>query len=308
VARWLVDERNPLTARVAANRQWAQLFGAGLVETEEDLGTQGAPPTHRELLDWLASEFVRQGWSLKKLTRAIVLSATYRQTARVTPELQARDRFNRLLARGPRFRLEAEMVRDAALAVSGLLSRKMYGPSVMPPQPDGIWSAVYSGDRWIASRGEDRWRRGLYTFVRRTSPYPSMITFDAPSREVCSIRRIRSNTPLQALVTLNDPVYVEAAQALARRMLREMDAPPRARIAHGFRLALGRPPTDAELAPLVDLHARRARHYGAHADAARAMATAPLGPLPDGMDVVEAAALTAVANVILNLDEFLTKG
>jgi hypothetical protein len=308
LARWLIDAKNPLTARVAANRLWAQLFGTGLVETEEDFGTQGAAPTHRALLDWLATELVRQGWSQKGLLRAIVLSHTYRQSAHVTPALAARDRFNRLLARGPRVRLEAETLRDTALATAGLLSHRMYGPSVMPPQPDGIWSAVYSGDKWLTSAGEDRWRRGLYTFVRRSSPYPSMTTFDAPSREVCSIRRIRSNTPLQALVTLNDPVYVEAAQALARRMLREMDAPPARRIAHGFRLTLLRSPSEVELAALVDLYGKRERHYRTHAAEARAMATEPLGPLPDGIDAAEAAAMTAVANVLLNTDEFLTKG
>ncbi len=308
LARWLVDPRNPLTARVAANRWWAQLFGSGIVETEEDFGTQGAPPTHRELLDWLATTFVDDGWSLKKLAKTIVMSGTYRQSARVTPELHAKDRFNQWLARGPRFRMEAEMVRDAALAAAGLLSHKVHGPSVMPLQPEGIWSAVYSVERWVTSRGEDGYRRGLYTFIRRSSPYPSMITFDAPSREFCSLRRIRSNTPLQALVTLNDPVYIEAAQGLARRMLKEMDAPARQRIAHGFRLAVARSPSEKELQPLLELYAAREAHYRAHADEAKAMATEPIGALPDGMDAIEAAAMTAVANVILNLDEFLTKG
>jgi mono/diheme cytochrome c family protein len=308
LARWLVDPRNPLTARVLANRIWAQLFGAGLVETEEDFGHQGLPPSHPELLDWLATEAVRLGWSQKALIKTIVMSATYRQSSRATPALIARDRWNRLLARGPRFRLEAEMVRDAALAAAGLLSRKLYGPSVMPPQPEGIWAAVYSGEKWVTPANEDRHRRGLYTWIRRTSPYPSMITFDAPSRETCTVRRIRSNTPLQALVTLNDPVYVEAAQALARRMLKEADGPVEARIALAFRLAVARPPSESETRELARLYEKRLAHYRAHRAEAQAFATEPLGPLPAAMAVEEAAALTAVANVILNLDEFLTKG
>jgi len=177
-ARWLVSSENPLTARVTVNRLWEQYFGQGIVATSEDFGTQGEPPSHPELLDWLATEFIDRGWSLKQVHRLIATSATYRQDARVTPELAERDPRNRLLARGPRIRLEAEMLRDQALAVSGLLSRKMFGPSVMPPQPEGVWQVVYSGDQWITSQGEDKYRRGIYTFWRRTSPYPSMITFD----------------------------------------------------------------------------------------------------------------------------------
>ena len=222
LARWLVDPENPLTARVAVNRFWAQIFGVGLVETEEDFGTQGEPPSHPELLDWLAVQYRESGWNTKSLLRLIVTSATYRQSSKVTPELLEKDPRNRLLARAPRVRLEAEMVRDQALALSGLLSRKVGGPSVFPPQPDGLWQAAFNGERtWSTSQGEDRYRRGLYTFWRRTVPYPSMATFDAPSREICAIRRVRTNTPLQSFVTLNDPVYVEAAQALARRIVRE---------------------------------------------------------------------------------------
>jgi mono/diheme cytochrome c family protein len=308
LAHWLVNPQNPLTARVAVNRHWAQFFGVGLAQTEEDFGGQGLLPSHPELLDWLASEFVRQGWSFKRLCKTIVMSATYRQSARATPALLAKDKFNRLLARGPRFRLEAEMIRDSVLAASGLLSGKLLGPSVMPPQPPGIWAAVYSQDRWVTARDEDRWRRGLYTFVRRTSPYPSMVTFDAPSREVCAVRRIRSNTPLQALVTLNDPVFVEAAQALARRMLKEVDGPVEERIARGFRLAVLRPPAPEEVQVLAALYRTRLAHARANPADARALATEPLGPLPEGMDPHEAAALTAVANVLLNMDEVLTKG
>ena len=199
LARWLVDDNNPLVARVAVNRFWEQLFGRGLVETSEDFGAQGALPTHPELLDWLATEFVAGKWSQKAILRTIVRSATYRQSSAVSAALEERDPYNRLLARGPRVRMEAEMVRDTALAASGLLSPKMYGPSVYPLQPPGIWNMPYNSDKWTTSEGEDRYRRSLYTFWRRTSPYPSFMTFDATSREFCQVRRVRTNTPLQAL-------------------------------------------------------------------------------------------------------------
>ncbi len=228
MAKWLLDPDNPLTARVAVNRYWAQLFGTGLVETEEDFGTQGEMPSHPELLDWLATEYVRLGWDTKAFLKLLVTSATYRQSSRVMPEVLAKDPRNRLLSRGPRFRLEAEMVRDQALALSGLLSRKMHGPSVYPPQPPGLWQAAFNGQRtWAMSSGVDRYRRGLYTFWRRTVPYPSMAAFDATSRETCTVRRIRTNTPLQAFVTLNDPVYVEAAQAWRDGSSRKAERPPR---------------------------------------------------------------------------------
>jgi hypothetical protein len=309
LALWLVDANNPLTARVAVNRYWAQFFGTGLVETEEDFGTQGEPPSHPELLDWLAAEYVRLGWDTKALLRLIVTSATYRQSSRVTPELLEKDPRNRLLTRGPRFRLEAEIVRDQALALSGLLSRKMYGPSVFPPQPDGLWQAAFNGQRtWAASRGEDRHRRGLYTFWRRTVPYPSMATFDAPSREICTVRRIRTNTPLQAFVTLNDPAYVEAAQALARRVVREGGATVEDRIKFALRLSLCRPPARGQVEGLAALYESERNHYRKHLEAARALATEPLGPLPPDMEPGELAAWTTVANVVLNLDGVLTKG
>ena len=216
LALWLASEENPLTARVTVNRYWEQIFGHGIVETSEDFGTQGERPVHPELLDWLATEFMAGGWSLKAIQRLMVTSATYRQSSHVTPELQEHDPYNRLLARGPRFRIEAEMVRDVALSAAGLLSAKMGGPSVFPDQPEGVWANPYSDAKWTTSEGEDRYRRGLYTFIRRTSPYPSLLTFDAPSREFCTVRRVRTNTPLQALTTLNDPVYVEAAAASPR--------------------------------------------------------------------------------------------
>ena len=219
LARWLVDENNPLVARVAVNRFWEQIFGRGLVETSEDFGAQGALPSHPELLDWLATEFMANKWSQKSILRTIVRSSTYRQSSAVRPALEERDPYNRLLARGPRVRMEAEMVRDVALAASGLLSAKMYGPSVYPLQPAGIWNMPYNSDKWTTSEGEDRYRRSLYTFWRRTSPYPSFMTFDATSREFCQVRRVRTNTPLQALTLLNDPASFEAARALAGRMM-----------------------------------------------------------------------------------------
>ncbi len=309
VARWLTDPNNPLTARVTVNRFWAQLFGTGLVETEEDFGTQGELPSHPELLDWLATEYVRLGWDTKAFLRLLVTSATYCQAAKVTPERLAKDPRNRLLSRGPRFRLEAELVRDQALALSGLLSRKMDGPSVYPPQPPGLWQAAFNGQRtWATSQGPDRYRRGLYTFWRRTVPYPSMATFDAPSRELCAVRRIRTNTPLQAFVTLNDPVYVETAQALARRIVQEGGRTVAERARFGLRLCLARPPQPEQVQQVITLFESEAQHYRKDDKAALALATDPLGPLPPGMDAGELAAWTVVANVLLNLDGVLTKG
>jgi mono/diheme cytochrome c family protein len=309
LARWLVDPRNPLTARVAVNRLWAQLFGTGLVETEEDFGTQGEPPSHPELLDWLAIEYLRGGWDTKAMLRLMVTSATYRQSSRVTPDQLAQDPRNRLLSRSPRFRLEAEMVRDQALALSGLLSRRVGGPSVFPPQPDGLWQAAFNGQRtWATSAGADRHRRGLYTFWRRTVPYPSMAAFDAPSREICAVRRVRTNTPLQALVTLNDPVYVEAAQAMARRIVREGGSNTDERVRFALRLALGRPAAPEQAARLAELYVSELEHYRADPEAARLLATDPIGPLPGGMAPAELAAWTTVANVLLNLDAVLTRG
>jgi hypothetical protein len=307
LARWIVDAENPLTARVMANRLWAQLFGAGIVETEEDFGIQGEQPSHPELLDWLAVEF-QHDWDVKSLLRQVVASETYRQSPRVTPESLATDPRNRLLSRGARFRLEAEMVRDQALAISGLLSHKLRGPSVFPPQPAGLWQAAFNGERtWTTSMGEDKYRRGLYTFWRRTTPYPSMTTFDATSRETCAVRRFRTNTPLQAFVTMNDPVYVEASQALARRILTEGRASPSERAAFGLRLCLTRPPSDAQIQSLVALYESELAHYQTDAAAAQKIAADPLGALPDGMNPAEAAAWTVVANVLLNMDGVLMR-
>jgi mono/diheme cytochrome c family protein len=309
MAKWLFDANNPLTARVAVNRYWAALFGSGLVETEEDFGTQGDMPSHPQLLDWLATEYVRLAWDTKALLKLLVTSATYRQSSQTTPEKLAKDPRNRLLSRGPRFRLEAEMVRDQALALSGLLSRKMHGPSVYPPQPPNLWQAAFNGQRtWATSQGEDRYRRGLYTFWRRTVPYPSMAAFDATSRETCTLRRIRTNTPLQAFVTLNDPVYVECAQALARRIVKEGGTTTEERARFGLRLCLCRPPRTEQVQQVMELFQTERDHYRKDADAALALATEPLGPLPAGMDAAELAAWVVVANVLLNLDAVMMKG
>ncbi len=309
VATWLMDKQNPLTARVAVNRYWARLFGAGLVETEEDFGTQGEPPSHPQLLDWLAVEYMENGWNTKALLKTIFLSSTYRQSSRVTEELLEKDPRNRLYSRGPRFRLEAESIRDQALSLAGLLSPKMRGPSVFPPQPGGLWQAAFNGQRnWATSAGEDRYRRGLYTFWRRTVPYPSMASFDAPSREICTVRRIRTNTPIQAFVTLNDPVYVEAAQGLARRIVKQAGPDVDARVAYGLRICLGRPPTAKQIEHLSKLYNSELAYFQSNAEAAVQMATEPLGPLPKELDAADMAAWTVVANVLLNLDGVLTKG
>ena len=300
LARWMTDRRHPLTARVAVNRVWEQLFGMGIVETSEDFGTQGIQPTHRELLDWLAVTFQEQDqWRMKSLLKRIMLSATYRQRSDVNPALVAADPANKWLARGPRVRLAAEQVRDQALAVSGLLSRKMYGPSVMPPQPDGIWQSPYNGESWVPIIGDDKYRRAMYTYWKRTSPYPSMVTFDSPSREFCQVRRIRTNTPLQALVTLNDPVYVEAASRLAQFMTEKANTPD-AQIQAGFRRVMGRPIESRKLAVLTRLYRQTEADYQKHPDEAKKLLANPNA-------TPALAALTVTANTMLNLDEVITK-
>jgi hypothetical protein len=305
LARWLVDERNPLTARVTINRTWEQFFGRGIVETSEDFGTQGSPPSHPELLDWLATEFVHGGWHMKPIHKAIVMSATYRQTSSAATALMDRDPYNRLLARGPRFRMEAEMIRDSVLAASGLLSRKIGGPSVFPPQPDGIWDIPYSSEKWIPSEGEDRYRRGLYVFIRRSAAYPSFMTFDATSREHATVRRVRTNTPLQALVALNDAAYFEAAQALAARTLREAPAPSNeARATYAFRLAATRSPSAVELERICASYEKQLQRF--RKDPASAAQTIKGHAMP-GIAAAEQAAWTLVANALLSLDESLSK-
>ena len=307
-AEWLLDRGNPLTARVLANRYWEQLFGHGIVRTSEDFGVQGEPPSHPELLDHLARQLQHDGWDTKRFVLRIASSGTYRQSSRVREVARSVDPANNLLSRGPRFRLSAEMLRDQALAVAGLLSRKLHGPSVRPPRPKlGLRAAFGGSTDWATSPGEDRYRRGLYTSWRRTTPYPSLMTFDAPSREVCTVRRIRTNTPLQALVTLNDPAFVEAAQALARRLVREGGSTVEDRCRYGFRLTLARRPTEEELRQMVALFTEAQSRYRKAPAEAEQLATEPLGPVPEGWDAVELAAWTLVSNVLLNLDEFIAR-
>ena len=311
LARWLFAEENPLTARVHVNRLWARLFGTGIVETEEDFGTQGSRPSHPELLDWLAVEFRESGWDQKALLRELLLSATYRQAAETSAEALALDPAGRLLAGKPRVRLEAEMVRDQALAIAGLLSPKRYGPPVYPPQPAGLWQAAFNGQRnWETDMDEDRFRRGVYVFLRRTAPYPMLETFDATSRERCTLRRVPTNTPLQAFVTLNDPAFHEAAQGLARRVLRSPETEDGERLASAWRLATCREPEPEELETLHGLFVSERARFAAAPEAARAYAApddSVLGPAPEGLALDELAAWTSLASVILNLDEVLVR-
>jgi hypothetical protein len=304
LAQWLVSEDNPLTARVIVNRFWEALFGRGLVETSEDFGTQGDVPSHPQLLDWLATEFMRDGWSMKKMHKLMVMSAAYRQDSHVSGELQARDPYNRLYARGPRFRVEAEMVHDMVLAESGLLSAKMFGPSVFPYQPDGVWDIPYSNDKWVPSEGEDRYRRSVYTFARRSAPYPSLMTYDSPSREFCTVRRVRTNTPLQALTSLNDPYFFVAARALAKRLETAGGATVAGRIDFGYRLVAARPPTPSELINVNEFYNRQLKAYESDPNSAYRTLDAKPNTLQNAPQL---AALTMVANVLLNMDEAVTK-
>jgi len=305
LARWLVDPANPLTARVIANWVWHHHFGRGLVATLEDFGSQGERPSHPELLDFLATEFIRRGWSFKELHRLIVTSATYRQASKARPELTTRDSLNVLLARQTRSRLEAEVIRDNALAASGLLHRSIGGPSVRPPQPPGISELTYANAaKWVESKGHERYRRGLYTWFQRTSPYPMLMTFDAPDGNLCCVRRERSNTPLQALTLLNDTAFVECARALAQRILTEGSSTPAERIEYAFRLCLARRPAAKELDILNRLSgdllaACRADPKGT----AQLTGAARVA----GVERAEVAAWVALARALLNLDEFVTR-
>lgn len=312
LARWLVSPENPLTARVEVNRQWQLFFGTGIVKSAEDFGSQGEAPSHPELLDWLAVELMESGWDVRHIQRLIVTSATYRQSSRSTPELNERDPENRLLVRGPRFRLPAETVRDNALYVSGLLEEKVGGPSVNPYQPPGLWEDVSYGDRFTAQsfeqdHGEALYRRSMYTFWKRTAPPPSLSAFDAPDREKCTIRRARTNTPLQALALLNDPTYVEASRALAERLLREAPSDPGQRLERAYELALSREPNGRERDLLLTLLNRELETFQADPEAAKALLSVGESPWPKKLDAAELAAWTTVSSTILNLDETITK-
>jgi Protein of unknown function (DUF1553) len=306
LASWLVDPANPLTARVAVNRDWQMLFGTGLVKTVDDFGAQGEPPSHPELLDWLADEFIRSGWDVKAMLRLMVTSATYRQSSRAAPEAYRRDPEDRLLARAPRLRLPAEMVRDQALRLGGLLVERTGGPSVKPYQPSGLWNELADAD-YIQDHGPDLYRRGLYTFWKRTVPPPSMVAFDAPGRETCVVREVRTDTPLQALNVLNDVTYVEAARAFAERIMQEAGTSPAARVTAAFRAATARRPRPEELAILLDGLADHLARF--HRDPVAASALIHAGEtMPDPrLDARELAAYTATAQLILNLDETITK-
>jgi len=307
LARWIVSRDNPLTARVTMNRLWESVFGVGIVRSSEEFGSQGDLPLHPELLDWLAAEFVESGWDTKKMLTLLLNTRAYRQASASIAQLNEKDPDNRFVARGPRFRPSGEMLRDQALAVSGLLSAKMFGPPVRPMRPNMGLSIAFGGSGdWQTSTGEDRHRRSVYTDTRRSTPYPSFATFDAPNRETCVIRRDRSNTPLQAFVTLNDPVFIEASQALARRLMKE-GATEEARLRRAYALCLAREPDATELATLQTLLARSLKDYRADAKLAEQMATQPLGPADKGTDLPALAAWTAVSSVIMNLDEFLMR-
>jgi hypothetical protein len=288
LAKWLVREDNPLTPRVAVNRVWMQYFGQGLVESENDFGMQGTPPSHPELLDYLAMQFMRQGWSMKKLHKLIVTSATYRQSSKYRPELKDIDPNNRFLARQNRLRLDAETVRDAALAASGLLDRTLGGPTTHPPQPDGVYAFTQNKKAWTTDQGSQRYRRAMYTTFIRSAPYPLFTTFDAPSFASACTRRPRSNTPLQALTMANDEVFVEFAQGLATRLSKEVaeteEAGDRLRIGRGFQLCLAREPSPRELAAVLEYLRRERAAFGN-----------------------DAAAWSAVARGLLNTDEFITR-
>jgi hypothetical protein len=298
LAKWLMDKENSLTSRTLVNRIWHQIFGIGIVSTIEDMGTQSEPPTHPKLLDWMSVNLMEdQKWSLKKLIKSIVLSSTYKQSSIISEEKYALDPNNILYSRGPKVRLKAEEVRDQALAVSGLLSRKMGGIGVMPPQPEGVWQSPYNGEQWIESKGEDRYRRAVYTYIKRTATYPSFVTFDAGSREVCLVNRITTNTPLQALITLNDPVYLEAAYHLASKY--QNDESAENSIKKMYLKSTYKEISQVTLDALLELHSNSINQFKKRPELIDDF-------LELGKTKINHAALTLVANAIMNLDEFLT--
>jgi hypothetical protein len=310
LAQWLVDPKNPLTARVTVNRFWQMLFGSGLVKSVENFGSQAEPPSHPELLDWLAGKFVRSNWNVKAMLKLMVTSATYRQSSRVSPGLLERDPENRLLARAPRIRLPAEIVRDQALSTSGLLTRTIGGRSVRPYQPAGLWEEIAFDPKlaiYVQDKGPELYRRSLYTFWKRTVPPPLMATFDAPSREICVMKRSRTSTPLQALALMNETSFVEAARNLGQRMLREGGTTPDAQLGWAFRTVLARPANDAELRILKENHTKQLARFTQDAAAAEKLVAIGESPRDSNLPVNQLAAATACASLILNLDEAVTK-
>jgi hypothetical protein len=308
----MVDRRAPTTARAIVNRIWQAYFGTGIVSTSEDLGSQCEAPSHPDLLDWQAVELMENGWSLKHLHRLIVTSATYRQSSRVTPELLAKDPYNRLLARGPRVRVDAELVRDVALAAAGILDAKVGGESVYPPAPAFLFEppASYGPKTWIESAGQERYRRGLYTFRYRSVPYPMLQSFDSPNGDFSCVRRARSNTPLQALTLLNEPVFLDCARALAVSTLREGGSTDSQRLVHAFRCCLARKPTADESDPLLSLLKRETERFSTGSQNPWDLAVSKPSDavrLPATATPAQLAAWTVVARVLLNLDETITK-
>ncbi len=306
-AQWLVDRRSPTTARVVMNRLWQAYFGQGLFTTPEDIGTRVDAPSHQELLDWLACEFMDRGWSFKEMHRLITHSATYRQSSRMSPELYERDAYNRLLARGPRFRVEGEIVQDIALSVSGLLNSKIGGPSVYPPIPGSVADQVYGGFSWPESKGDDRYRRAMYTFWKRALPFPTLLAFDTPPAENSCPRRVRSNTPLQALTTLNEKSFVEAAQAMGLRVFKEGGADERSRMTFAFRLCTGRRPSDKELDSLLKFWAEQDEYFANRTAAAVKVSVPDLNKMPEDVNLHKVAAWAMVSRALLNLDETVTR-
>jgi hypothetical protein len=313
LAKWIVDPENPLPARVTVNRLWERIFGIGLVKTSDDFGFQGEAPSHPELLDWLATEFVRSGWNVKAMEKLIVMSATYRQSAEASEEILKKDLYNRLLSHGPRFRLDPEEIRDQALAVSGLLNAEVGGPSVYPVQPANLWKEIgflrpeIGMDEWPLSEGPDMYRRGIYTFWRRVCTYPLFATFDAPSREVCTARRPRTNTPLQALAGLNEPTLLESARVLAQRVLTKGGSTPDQQVEYAFEICTARPPSAYEKTRLVKFLQQQNVNFKNDESAAEKLIAAGSAERPKDLDPVRLAAWTMTANVLLNLDEVLNK-
>jgi hypothetical protein len=307
LAKWIVDKRSPTTARAFVNRVWQAYFGQGLVTTPEDFGTRVDTPSHPELLDWLACEFMDSGWDIKKLHRLIVTSTTYRQSSKVVPEIYAKDQYNRWLARSPRLRVEGEVVQDIALSVSGLLNKKIGGPSIYPPIPSNVGDTAYGGFSWPETKGADRFRRGMYTFSKRSLPFPSLTAFDTPSGEVSCPRRVRSNTPLQALTTLNEKAFVEAAQALALRVIKDGGKDDPSRAAYAFELCTGRKPDRAETEKLLKFWKEQYDYFEDRTAAAVNVAVPDLNNMPEDVNLHKVAAWTMVSRTILNLDETITR-
>ena len=309
-AKWLTDPSHPLTARVAVNRYWAMFFGRGIVKTPDDFGNQGSPPTHPELLDWLANDFVKNGWNVKRTIRQIVTSATYRQESRILPIAERNDPENILLSRSPRFRLQGEFIRDAALSFSGLLVDSVGGASVKPYQPANIWNEVSlnGGLRYKRDSGDNLYRRSIYTYWKRSAPMPNMLIFDAPTREKCMIQRPVTNTPLQALVVLNDPQFVEAARAFAQKIIIKGGKDDISRINYGFKIVLSRDATEEELSVIKNVLKNQITSFGSDKEKAKQFLSVGEFKRDESLDLVEHASWSVIAQILLNMDETLTRG